>query len=242
MGKGNLFFFLNEEIGAISAIFCQFCRMSLFKKWKIGSKAQVGIWHITETLEQLIQTVQLPREDLKAIDHFTYEHRKKEWLTARILAGQLSSDTNTRIVYDAHNKPFLKDSGTQISLSHSHDLLAVILDEASTGIDIEVIKDKVKRIKHKFMSSEEMDHLQKETETEQLTVNWCAKESLYKLYGKKELAFKENLFIEPFRYSEKGNLKGWIKNKGISTLYNLHYEKLQCAGENYMLAYVLNKD
>lgn len=216
--------------------------MSLFKKWKAGARSHAGLWHITEPLDQLLQAVQLPEEDLKAVERFTNEHRKKEWLAARILTAQLSAEKHTRIIYDEHSKPHLQNSTTQISLSHSHDLLAVILDEAATGIDIELIKDKVIRIKHKFMNREELDSLQGEHEAEQLTVYWCAKESLYKLYGKKELAFKENLLIEPFRYSEKGLLKGWIKKAGTSDSYTLQYEKLHCAGENYMLAYVLHKD
>lgn len=229
-------------MSAISAIFYQFCRMSLFKKWKEGAQGCVGIWHITEDLEELMMAVQLTEEELHILETFSHEHRKKEWLTARILTGQLSSGENSRIIYDSHNKPFLQGSDTQISLSHSHDLLAVILSGTATGIDIELIKDKVSRIRHKFMNRTELDSLQQENEAEQLTVYWCAKESLYKLYGKKELAFKENLHIEPFHYSGKGRIKGWIRNTAMAASYTLHYEKLLCAGENYMLAYVVQQD
>jgi len=31
-----------------------------------------------------------------------------------------------------------------------------------------------------------------------MCIYWCAKESLYKWYGKKNLSFKDNIFIEPF--------------------------------------------
>jgi 4'-phosphopantetheinyl transferase len=40
-----------------------------------------------------------------------------------------------------------------ISISHSHDKLAIIVNEKeATGIDIELIRDKVLKIKHKFLS------------------------------------------------------------------------------------------
>ena len=92
------------------------------------------------------------------------------------------------------------------------------------------------------MSDEELNSLQKENLEEQLTVFWCAKESLYKLYGKKELAFKENLLVEPFQYSGKGIIKGRIKKSAIQKSYSLQYEKLNLGDDNYMLAYIINED
>ena len=226
----------------ILVIFYQLCRMSLFTNRQVSSRGKLGIWHITESLEELLKMKHFSEENLSLLNTFFYEHRKKEWLVARILAEQLSEEKNSRIIYDEHNKPFLENSKKHISISHSHNFLAVILDEYETGIDIELIKPKVLRIKEKFMSDEELNSLQKENLAEQLTVYWCAKESLYKLYGKKELAFKENLSIEPFHYSEKGIIKGWIKKSAMKKSFILHYEKLNSGDDNYMLTYIINED
>lgn len=204
-------------------------------------KGKVGIWHIAEALGELLKMKQVPEEDISVLKSFSYEHRKKEWLVSRILTEQLLREKNIRIIYDEHNKPFLKDSDKHISISHSHNLLAVILDEYETGIDIELIKPKILRIKEKFMSDAELQSVQKENFAEQLTVYWCAKESLYKLYGKKELAFKENLFVEPFFYSEKGTIRGWIKNHTVKRTFVLQYQTLKCGEDSYMLAYVMNE-
>lgn len=206
-----------------------------------GVNGKLGLWHITESPDELLKIRSLPTEDLKALDGFSYEHRKKEWLAARILTEKLTGNPEASIVYDAHNKPFLKGSGDNISISHSHDLLAIILDTRPTGIDIELIKPKVELIKQKFMSEPELGSLQSEHISEQLTVYWCAKESLYKLYGKKELAFKENLIIEPFPYSENGIIKGWIKNAVANKGYTLRYEKLRSGKDDYMLSYVIGE-
>lgn len=216
--------------------------MSLFTITEAGKNGKLAIWHITESLEELLKMKQFAEDDLSALNSFSYEHRKKEWLVARILAEQLSNEKDIRILYDEHNKPFLKHSKKHISISHSHDLLAVILDEHETGIDIELIKTKVLRIKEKFMSEAELKSLQKENIEEQLTVYWCAKESLYKLYGKKELAFKENLAVEPFHYSDKGIIRGWINKSAVKRSFTLQYEKLNSGDNSYILSYVVNED
>jgi len=187
----------------IFIIFYQFCRMPLLTKREIEKRGEPGIWHITESLDVLLKKKKFTKNDLEALSSFSSEQRKKEWLVARILVEVMTGKKDIQIQYDERNKPSLIDSKKYISLSHSHDLLAVILDDSETGIDIELVKSKILRIKEKFMSKKELNSLQKGNEAEHLTVYWCAKESLYKLYGKKELAFKENLIIESFQYSEK---------------------------------------
>jgi len=233
----------------IFVIFCEFCRMPIFNIHDVLKTGKVGIWHITESLDELLKMKPISEEDMSVLHSFSYEHRKKEWLVSRILTEKLSSEKDIRIIYDEHNKPFLlrrspfgKNSKFHISISHSHNLLAVILDEQETGIDIERIKEKILRIKEKFMSDSELESLHNENPAEQLTVYWCAKESLYKLYGKKELAFKENMMVEPFQYSEKGIIKGWIKKSDKEKSFELQYERLQSGEDSYMLAYVMNED
>ena len=117
--------------------------MSLFSTKEVGKKGRLGIWHITESLGELLKMKVFSKEDLTVLSAFSHEQRKKEWLVARILTEVLSSEKDIQILYDDHSKPSLKGSKKYISLSHSHDLLAVILDETETGIDIELIKPKI---------------------------------------------------------------------------------------------------
>ena len=215
--------------------------MSLIYIKEAGSGAKIGLWHITEEVEELVRIKSLTEDDRQKLLSFSHEHRKKEWFSARILLEQLGREKNSEIVYDEHNKPFLKNSKKHISLSHSHDLLAVILDDNETGIDIELIKPNVERIKEKFMSDTELKTLQKENLAEQLTLFWCVKESLYKLYGKKKLTFKEDLLLEPFEYSGKGNIRAAILLGGIKRKFVLHYEKITVDTRDYMLTYVVNE-
>ena len=212
--------------------------MGIFLRKEVGKNGKLGIWHITESVEELLSMI--PRsigtkKDLSAQALNPNERRRKEWLVARILAEQLTGEKDIRIIYDEHKKPFLENSKKHISLSHSRDLLAVITDEAETGIDIELIKPKVVRIKEKFMSGEELGSLQENNQEEQLTIYWCAKESLYKLYGKKELHFKENILIDGFTYNKEGIVSGRIVTENFNHNFHLAYLNL----DDFMLAYVL---
>lgn len=215
--------------------------MPLHNIKEAGKNGKVGLWHITETTDELLSMKKFTREDLARLDSFSYEHRKKEWLVSRILADELLGG-NAEIVYDEQSKPFLGNGKKHVSLSHSHDILAVIIDEKETGIDVEQIKPNVLRIKEKFMSEEELKAIEKGHREEKLTLYWCAKESLYKLYGKKELRFKENLFVEPFEFLGEGKIMGEIILNSGRRKYILHYEKFVVAEREFMMTYVLNED
>ena len=96
-------------------------------------------------------------------------------------------------------------------------------------------------IKEKFINEEERKFLNINNIEEHLTVLWCAKESLYKLYGTKQLDFKKNLLIEPFDFSGNGKITGRIKTESMNKLYTLHYEKINSDNNNYILVYVINR-
>jgi 4'-phosphopantetheinyl transferase len=84
-----------------------------------------------------------------------------------------------------------------VSLSHtSNYAVAIVSLEEEVGIDIEKISNKLSRVSHKFLS--EPERLHAGNDLLKMCIYWCAKESLYKWYGKKNLSFKENIFIEPF--------------------------------------------
>ena len=63
-----------------------------------------------------------------------------------------------RLDYTPQNKPFIRDSSAHISISHSHDKLAIILNRhKNTGIDIELLRDKILTVRHKFLTAGEQD-------------------------------------------------------------------------------------
>ena len=221
--------------------FLEFCSMPLLPIKEAGPDCKIGLWLLTESTEELIKRKAVQAEDLPVLRSFSHEQRKKEWLAARILAEELTGAKDICILYDEHSKPFLKTPKKHISISHSHSLLTMILDSKETGIDIELVKPSVERIKEKFMSEAELRSLGEEKLTEKLTLYWCAKEALYKYYGKKLLTFKEHLVVEPFEYTGTGHLIAGIRHPAMNRKFKLHYEKISVKDEDYILAYILNE-
>ncbi len=140
------------------------------------------------------------------------------------------------IAYDDKGKPYLSEDSRHISISHSHDKLAIIVNEhESTGIDIELIRNKVLKIKHKFLTNEEL--VEADNDIEKLLIYWAAKETLYKIYGLKEVDFIEHLFVKPFTKHNLGTIIGQTKLPNYTESFVLNYQIL----EDYILVYALNK-
>ncbi|HEY6162601.1 MAG TPA: 4'-phosphopantetheinyl transferase superfamily protein [Bacteroidia bacterium] len=210
--------------------------MACLVKKKSGKGGLVGIWTLEGGEEEYFSRASLPPQDHERFTRLAVPQKRAQWAAVRMLLADMYGDDSLHIVYDEHNKPSLLNSPLKISISHSYDKVAVILqEEYETGIDIERIKSKVEHIAAKFMSDEELGNLGEAHRIEQLYVHWCVKESLYKLYGKKELLFREHLFVEPFVYKGSGMVRGNISIGGRNETYELFYER---SGE-HMLSYVV---
>jgi phosphopantetheinyl transferase len=138
--------------------------------------------------------------------------------------------------YDPVGKPFLTGESTHISVSHSHDKLAIMCDcKAPTGVDIEQVRDKVLRIKHKFLNKKELKCAN--DNVEKLITYWACKEALYKINGLEKIDFVTHLAVDDFEMRESGTVTGTVRVENFHKKYLLHYEKL----EDYVLVYVLNE-
>jgi len=164
---------------------------------KIDNHSLYAIWQITETAEELRSAITLSPGEESLYRSFVAESRKKQWLAYRLLLRHLLAPDDIVIEYDHAGKPFLAGTDLHISVTHTEDLAGVIISRnARVGIDIEKIKPRIEKVRDKFISEEESFFIMKETEPEQLTITWCAKEALYKLYGLRNLDFRENIRVE----------------------------------------------
>ena len=158
------------------------------------------------------------------------ETQGKHYLLAKLF------DDTCEIIYDDKGKPHLANDSRHISLSHSHDKLTIIVNETEpTGIDIELIRDKILKIKHKFLSKAELN--ESGMDVEKLLIYWAAKETLYKIYGLKEVDFITNLFVKPFNKHNLGTIIGEINLPDFKEHFELNYQIL----DDYVLVYALNK-
>lgn len=205
---------------------------------KIDEQTSLAVWKITETEEELISGLQLKQHELSLIDSLSKGKRTLHWLSTRLLLRTML-DTQDYIdcQMDEHGKPYLVNSNTQISLSHSYDYAAVIISrDKKVGIDIELIKHKIKSIKHKFLSDVELAQKQIGDNTNGLYVCWCAKEAIYKWNGKKGLEFRQHIHIKPFKLKDEGTLQALVELEDGTRALDVGYFKTD---DGYMLGYVI---
>jgi 4'-phosphopantetheinyl transferase len=209
------------------------------KVWeKSVDEYSILVWQSTEPLEDLLEMASLNEADLKKFNSFISLSRKREWLTVRKIIKLLIPGTaSSLITYEENGKPRLE--GCHISISHSHDWIAIMVSEKhKIGIDIEIIGQRIENLAKKFLSSEEDQSAISEHRIEKLHIMWGAKEVLYKIHALGNVIFKKDLFVFPFNYSGSGQVRASIMKKGYERDYTIHYLKTG----DYMLAWSMEND
>jgi 4'-phosphopantetheinyl transferase len=211
--------------------------MPVYLKRNIADSSLLGVWEITETPEVLLRKIRLNKEEKDLYDGFRNDTRRMQWLSYRVLLKELITEEEySHVIYDEFGKPYLLYDSHHLSVSHSGKYSAAIVSrDFPVGIDIEITHPKIEKVVHKFLSDKEMKHIGDASRLEKLYVYWGAKESLYKLYGERNLLFQENILLQPFNFAEKGEFTGEINTGKFQKEYTIHYEKLN----DYMLVYTI---
>lgn len=195
--------------------------MPLYFHYKDENRAY-ALWKISEDEGSLSGLLSSFAEIPSVITH---AQKRLEFLAGRLVTEQLLKKFNQPyhgIYKNEFGKPFLKNSPFHISQSHSYPYVAVIIDSVKTvGIDVEQKKSNLVRVAPRVFSEKEIKHAG--TDLAKLCVYWCAKETLIKLYGKKDLLLKEEIRVEPFDLLSSGKLTGSIHRKGDESMHTLEY-------------------
>lgn len=204
--------------------------MPLYKTITPNSQTVVKIWKITEPYNELLKPLALLPENLERVQRMKSEIHQRGYLSVRHLLRAVGY-TDKDLYYDDYGKPHLKN-GKHISITHSFSFSAVIVSDVAVGIDIEKQRGKIKRIANKFVDYEfryldrtHTDYVRK------LTLIWCAKESLYKLFATPGLSFKQHTLVIPFTFDENSTIC-WIDHNDKKHRYNTHFlefEGFTCA-------------
>ena len=180
----------------------------LFNK-EIENEIHFLIWNLTESLDDLLSLSQLSQDDTETYSEISHPQKQIEFLAGRLAIKklcELESINFEGIVKDENGKPFLRNSGFEMSVSHTIDYIGVVFKEKSAiGIDIEKPRKQLLKIVPRLFNATEVAFI--DNEIEKATLYWSAKEALYQLYGKRKVDFRENLFLE----WENGKLYGQIK-------------------------------
>lgn len=213
--------------------------MALAYQKDIDPQTSFALWKIDEQADELIAQLQLKDHEMLYLESLINGKRNLHWLSTRVLLRtMLNTSSYIDCKVDEHGKPYLANFPYYISLSHSFDYAAVMISrDKPVGIDIELIKDKIERIAHKFMNDEELSYMDKDHMTDHLYVSWCAKEAIYKLQGKKNVSFLHNIRLRPFDYQPEGSFKASLELEDSRREFNVHYQKM----DGYMIGYVADE-
>ena len=208
--------------------------MPLYKSLTVGKNTKVLIWKIEESFNELNIDIILSGKSKNRLDGMKSDLHQRGFLSVRHLLKEVGySDAD--LIYDEFGKPHLKD-GKHISITHSFTFSGLIIsDTLHVGIDIEKQRDKILKIAHKFTPVEEYKTIANhDALISKLTIVWGAKESLYKIYGKKKIRFLENIYVEDFNFSDE-KTSGEIRYNGEESSYNIQF--LEFEGFTCVFAY-----
>lgn len=192
--------------------------MPVFFQQQINESTRLGVWKIEETEEFFRRNVPLHRD-------VTHPKKRLQHLAGRFLLQYLFPDfPYDQIQIADTRKPYLAGERYQFSISHCGDYAAAIVSRTHrVGVDVEETKDKILRIKDKYLSPGEQKLFIPDPATPDsrlLTLLWSAKESVFKWYGAGEVDFRRDI-----RLSELESTSNTLRcdfGKSGSTL-NIYY-------------------
>lgn len=190
-----------------------------------------GVWKIEESSSTLFSMLKHPEIYEKELEHKRTESRRCEWLAARVLLEHLAGGFH-EVKYDINGAPFIEDKNVYISISHTKGYAAVLIqDHPHAGIDIEQRSERVLKVQKRFINKKEEESIDSNNPIEQLLVYWCAKETLFKMIGEKEVDFLKHLHVHPFEY----DIKGRLKTSETRTIFCRDYEMIYMIEKDFVL-------
>jgi 4'-phosphopantetheinyl transferase len=183
----------------------------------------LGLWHITESAEELMAQAGLSETDMRILETKKTDLRKKEWLACRTMIRALKAGPS-QIQYNPDGKPFFEDRSTNISISHSAEYACVYLnDDDAVGVDIQKVKPTIRAGADFFINQQEYYWIDK-ADNLMLHLIWSAKESAFKYACNSKLDLKKDILISPFVRNQNGVIEVSILNYNIQNPLRIRYE------------------
>ena len=187
--------------------------MALYLRKKLDNKAEIAVWQVTETEEELKSITSVPTDEMEEISLFRSESQRKQKLAVRALINEVFEDKMYLNHHD-NGQPYLENCATNISITHTENYVAIIIhDEEEVGIDVESLDRDFSVVEQKALSEDEIDDLEKDKRNEQLAIYWCAKEALFKRMALNRVVYSEQIEVEKFNVRKEGELEATFIHK-----------------------------
>jgi 4'-phosphopantetheinyl transferase len=189
----------------------------------IAKEGHLYMWKVQSSALQLLKCINLSGAETLNFADLKTEKRKVEFLACRIALKNLFTK-DLILEHFTSGKPFIKEA-KHLSISHSHNYIAIAFGETEIGIDIEKPQEKMLRLISRVLSEQENKTFLKNPSKELACKLWGAKESILKYIGDKNLNYRDDIIL-------KGNSARYLGKE-----FNIYHEEI----EEMILTYVKGK-
>jgi phosphopantetheinyl transferase len=171
--------------------------MPLYYQQDINQFEKLAIWKIEEPLSFFENKVKISKT-------FGNLEKQIQHAAGRYLLQFLQPNIDiNNIVALPNQKPFFKNCEVFFSISHTKNWVACIISsQKEVGIDIEICNPKIEQIAAKFLSDIESIQIKNNCNLQNYlqyhTLYWCAKETMFKWWGKGKVDYKKMIKIQEF--------------------------------------------
>lgn len=155
-----------------------------------GEGCSVHSWSVVESTAELES--QCLDNGISAMNNFSLESRYQQFLVTQLLF--VTMFPGQKLSYESTGKP-ITNSNSFVSISHSGKIVVMMKSEIACGVDIERIHPRVEKVKHKYLTDDELLRVQSAS-TEELVRYWTAKEAMFKVHGSEDVFMRSNIFVE----------------------------------------------
>lgn len=210
--------------------------MALYLRKELDNGAEISIWEVTESEEELLEIISIPNEELEELYLTRSGARRREKLAVRALLNTIFEDR----VYLGHHdngSPFIQNNSIHISITHTNRFVAIITHPTEdVGIDLESVERDFSAVEKKALSPDEIEDLSDKNRNLQLAIYWCAKEAIYKRMSQHGVDFARQMEIEKFNPRGEGSIGAtFISRDGTEEDFELEYEVF----ENHVMVWLV---
>ncbi len=210
--------------------------MGLLYSRELDNGATISIWEIVESEEELLNLCSIPNDEIEELQLTKSVARRREKLAVRALLNELF-DGKVYLGHHDNGRPFLQNSLTEISISHTNRYVCVLTHpEESVGVDIESLNRDFSAVEKKALSVEEIENLSEKSRNLHLAIHWSAKEAIYKRMSLSDVDFSKQIEIKRFTPRESGEIDAvFITRDGQEMEFEVNYETF----DNHILAWLV---
>jgi 4'-phosphopantetheinyl transferase EntD len=194
----------------------------------IDPEVSIGMWHVEEDEDYFLSRLAIYENEKRILESISHPQKRLEWMSSRLCLKELLKISHrVESLNEVSGKPYLSDYSFHISYSHSNMYSGAIASPVyPVSMDLEDLsKKRNPETRFLFMHPDELEYYDSVGDSRLFFLIWSSKETLYKMYAKKGIAFKNNLMINPERkpLEQSGTVLGILKANGTEKTYTIHY-------------------